>query len=285
MKGLLLVASLLPAISLAAPPALPAPTGWAVVGETEVYDRSNAFEAINGAAEQYIAGGMTALTMANLKDGRGAEVGVRVFTHERPIDAFGAYQRLRDPKGRTLKAGARASIASGDFCLGFDGTALVELRPVGEALTAKTCTAVLSGLLSALPGPKGMPAALKLLPAEGRVPGSEGFARASYLGTRDLSHCLYASYTHGGKTVVRFVMLPAPGTALAARLKAMNERWKASTVDGRTVLSRKVPYQGVIALRPVKAADGTVSRITGVAGVADLATAVALMLAPSAPPR
>jgi len=255
---------------------VPVPSSWTLEGQAQTYQRDNVFEAINGAAELYLSYGMQSLQVATLKSGK-VEIGLRIFDQAQPLDALGVFLRHRPPDAVRVAAGALSALIADEQCLMVAGRWYVDARALAGKLTAPMCKTVLTTLLSALPGPHTLPAEARLLPDADRVPGSLRFTRESFLGTRDLSHCLHAEYRAKGATKAhhRFVMLAPPGSTSARRWSELAKRWTASNSGDRAVLSRTIPYQGLVVLMLDK------DRILGAANVGDLQSTLAVLRASS----
>ena len=120
---------------------------------------------------------------------------VSVRTIYRDIDALSTagvpvYAERGPGGGCALVEGYRTSLTGltkdevrALFMLGIPAS-LDELGLSQELRTA------LRKLAAALPGSDGLPAAVQALPAKGRVAGSEGYARESYLGLSDMKNCI-----------------------------------------------------------------------------------------------
>jgi hypothetical protein len=117
-----------------------------------------------------------------------------------------------------------------------------------------------------LPGGAGTPAELALLPARGRVPGTEGYTRRSYLGTRRLNNCIHAEY--GSKRYTLFVMLPGPGETLDSAWRRMAGHWKPR---GPELIATRLPYRGALVLMRGR------RRILGATGVGSREATIALL--------
>lgn len=252
---------------------VPVPKGWTAVDKTQTYTRSNVFEAINGAAELYLAHGLEELRIVPMKQGE-VEASVYVYKHDTALNAFGIFQRQRPPDAKPLAAGARAAFASAASCMSLDGGWYVEARAIAGDLTEASCATLLGGISRALPGAKGLPSELSLLPVKGRVNGSVRYTRESFLGTRDLTRCLHATYEKGDTTYQAFVMLPREGSDVATTWTTLQARWKPAEHKGQAILTRSIPYQGTVVLTASK------THLRGIAGAKDLPTALELLPAP-----
>lgn len=258
------------------------PAGWSVVGEVERYDRSNVYEAINGAAETYLAYGFRSLHLQTLKSGA-VEVSVQRYELGSPLDAFGVFQLQRPAEARDLKFAPAGAFAPPDRCLAYVGSDLISVRANAGALTSASCEQLLVGLAAGLAGPRTLPPVLALLPTARRVPGTLRYTRESFLGTRDLARCVHASYRSApdGPTHQLLVMVTPEGGSVGAVWERLGKSWSAGRHGELEVLSRTIPYQGTV----VVARTGPGGHVLGVAGVGSVEQGALLLEAALAQPR
>ena len=251
--------------ALAAPPLPAPPAGWKTVGAPEAYDRSNVFEAIDGAAELFLAYELRSLRIQSYRKGE-TEVTVHVYDQARPLNAFGVFQRERPPAAKALQVGTRGAIVGDSQCMTFKAGHYVRAQTTRGRLSDADCRALLGAIVAGLPGDAAPPGELALLPSAGRVPGSEGYTRTSYLGTRDLRDAVHARYRGAGKaTYSVFVLLTPAGKRPEDAFAALAARWTRSRHGALEVLSKTIPYQGALA---VVRRGG---HLLGVGGAGDLA--------------
>lgn len=238
---------------------LPALEGWRPAGKTETYDRKTVWQAIDGAAELFVSYGFASLrTRDYAARGGKARITVQVYEQTSALGAFGVFQR----------EGGGASPG----CLGLKGRHYIKVLAIEGELGRGGCKRLLAGLKAALPGGDALPRELALLPERGQVPGSLGYTRESFLGTRRLRRCLHASYARKGATpYTLFVVLPGPKQSAQDAWKALAGHWKPRRQGGLEVIATEIPYRGTVALLR---RDGAV---LGAVGVGDLAATVALL--------
>jgi hypothetical protein len=213
------------------------------VDEEYRYGRDNLWEYINGAAELFLTYRFRELIVADFEKGEEA-ITVSVYDMSRPIDAFGVFESEKPSAAEELKdIGAAAVLQAPYQGLFLKDRFYVKIEAGGGDVSAESLSAAMKEVATGLPGEAGLPPQLALLPEEGRVPGSVGFAGGNFLGFEDLRSCLYADYDGGGQEYRLFVMKPS-----AAFLRNENGKWDQSELDGRMVFSRAVPYQGVVVL-------------------------------------
>ena len=243
--------------------------GWRAVGQAARYDRATVWQAINGAAELYLAYDMRSLLVQSY---RSAAVTAQVQRYDlgRAINAFGVFRRECPPTARPVKVATEGAVVAPHQCLGYRGRHYLRASVVKGKLTAAACASLLTVVAAALPAGAGPPPQLALLPTRGRVAGSERYTRRACLGLRGLRRCLQADYRGAGKQTYRLlVVLPGQGAASLGKVfKGLAGRWKPA---GSGILTRKVPYRGLAVL--LKTRRG----IFGVVGAGDLAASLALV--------
>jgi hypothetical protein len=252
-------------------PELPA-TEWSPVGEPRTYDAGNLWDAINGAADGYIAYGFVRLTIQDHASD-GARASVEIFDQGKPINAFGVFRRDRPPESIPIAAGAEALITPPHHCAMLVGAHYVQAHALEGALDEAGCRGLFASLLESLPGPRELPDELDLLPPADRIPGSEGFTVESYLGLGELKDCIHAEYRGANDATAFeiFACIETEGRDGAAIWNELEAKWQPVPSSGSPALHRNVPYTGeVVTIR-------TAAGILGVAGVSDLDTALKLL--------
>lgn len=256
-----------PPVEAEVEPQLPA-IEWNPVGEQRTYDASNLWDAINGAADGYLAYGFVRLTIQDHTSDR-ARATLEIYDQGTPLNAFGVYRRDRPPDSTPIGVGAEALISPPHHCAMLAGANYVQARALEGELDEAGCRGLFATVLESLPGPHELPGELDLLPGTDRIPGSEGFTRESFLGVSDLRDCLHAEYRGTDATVFQvFAFIEKEGRDSAKVWSELASSWKPAGDEADPVLHRSVPYTGeVVVIR-------TDAGITGVAGAGDLATSV-----------
>lgn len=224
--------------------AMPRIAGWKQAGKPESYDRKTVWQAINGAAELYLAYGLERLEVQAYSVSKPRlKLEIQLYDLAQPINAFGVFSRERPEDAGAIRAGTEGAFAAPHHCLGYKDRFYLKVQVLAGELTAHSCERFLAALARALPGKDAKPSQLQLLPAEGRVPGTERFTRRGYLGLRQLNNCLHASYRDGQE---RFVILPDQDVTVDALWQKLASSW---TPGKQGTLEKKVPYRGVVRLR------------------------------------
>lgn len=245
-------------------PDFPEVEGWTRVGEVLTYDADNLWEYINGAAELFVQYDVQTCRTADLASGD-LMVTVDLYDMGSPLNALGVFKQ-ENPGGPPLLRAIMAAVSPPYQALLLKGATYVKVNAIEGELTDASGRQLLEALADALPGGTTLPAELDLLPADGKVPGSEGYSHRRFLGLTELSGCVYAEYAgDGDETWLGFVVVPAAGSAPASLWDRLAEEWTSLEERGLTVLYREVPYRGLVG---VAQTDGS---IVGAAGAADQA--------------
>ncbi|MBW2277425.1 MAG: hypothetical protein JRF63_08030 [Deltaproteobacteria bacterium] len=244
---------------------------WSPIGEAQTYDPANLWDAINGAADGYLAYGFVRLTIQEYAS-EGIVASVEVYDQGTPLNAFGVYRRDRPPESTPIGAGAEALISSPHHCAMLAGAKYVQARALDGELDDAGCRGLFRGLLRSMPGSHDLPPELDLLPLGDRITGSEGFTKESYLGVTELKDCLHAEYrSKNDATYKLFAFIESKERDATAIWSDLETKWAPARDGNNQTLHRSVPYTGeVVAVR-------TEHGLFGVAGAGDLDTSLTLL--------
>jgi hypothetical protein len=247
--------------------------GWRRAGATAMYDRATVWQAINGAAELFVAYDFRSLREQAYETAK-LKVTVQIYEQGSPLDGFGVFARERPPKGEVISAAA-GGIYGGDagHCLAYKGKHYVKVLAAKGTLDRASCAALLGALTRWLPGGDAPPSEVALLPLRGQLAGTLGYTRKSFLGTRRLNNCVHADYkqTKDGKPYTLFVVLPKPGQSPDAAWRELASQWTLARQGDLEVVSGQIPYRGIVVL----ARRGKM--ILGAIGAGDLKATVTLL--------
>jgi hypothetical protein len=204
---------------------LPRISGWTLTADSAVYDPTNLWDLIDGAAEVFLSYQFQELTVGSYADGKGYVVRAEIYRHGSPTMAFGMYAAERAPEYEFVDLGTEGYVEEG--VLNFlAGTYYCKLTtdtrgtPGREALTA-----VGRGVEAALRQERRWPEGIRLLPASGRKERSEGYVAVNVLGYPFLSHAFTAEYDSTAR-------LYAMEQEDAARARALFDRYAATAPGG-----------------------------------------------------
>jgi hypothetical protein len=260
---------------------LPELDGWTRAGKTASYDRATIWQAIDGAAELFVAFGFRSLREQSY-EAAGIKVTAQLYEQGSPLEAFGVFARERPPGASPLAVGAGGAFGAGGHCLAHQGTHYLKLLAVKGKLERARCASLLAALCRGLPGPRALPFELQLLPAKGMIEGSLGYTPKSFLSTRRLQRCVHADYqlSKESKPYTLFVLLPQPGKTVDATWVALAAQVKPQRLGGLELCAWPLPYRGTVG---VARNHGV---LLGAVGVGDAkATAEVLRSWPAPPAR
>lgn len=234
----------------AAGEAFPLPDGWKAAGEALRLGPDDLWRHIDGAADQFLAFGFQELRECELAAGE-TQITVGIYDMGDPLDAFGIYAAERSPDRADLGVGAASQASPPWQWLLLKGRFYVKVDKLAGDLSEADGRALLASLAGALPGADSLPAAFAALPAAGRVEGSEGYTRTSFLGLDELTRCVHADYAgEDGAAWTVFLMLPDNGDTPADLLDALGDGWRRGKGRaGREARLRELPYRGLVAVR------------------------------------
>ena len=175
----------------------PSVSGWKFEPGEKVYTPDNLWDLIDGAAELYLSYGFVNLTLGDYTDQAGTDVRVEIYLHNSKANAFGIYSQERNPEYHFIQVGVQGYIEDGvlNFLCGPYYVKITTHRPGKQGRDAMTLIA--GKLAESLHQDPTWPAALALLPAEGKHLNSETFIAENYLGYSFLHSAYVAEY---GKT-------------------------------------------------------------------------------------
>lgn len=221
---------------------IPEIDGWSPAGEVAAYDAESLWEFINGAAETFMQYGFQGLETVELERD-GTLVAVSIYDMGSPINAYGIYRTELPDDVEPLAIGAQAIVSAPYQALLAKDRFYVKIDVYDGEIDDAGGRAILETIAGSLPGSNGMPEQFGALPADGRVAGSERYTRDAFLGLRELSRCASAEY-EGGRTI--FAVLPAEGSSVEATWKSLASKWKSLSSADQEILTKTVPYTGVV---------------------------------------
>jgi len=235
--------------------------GWMPQGAPTIHTSETLWEAINGAADTYLAYGFEVLTSQQFSAGD-VTVTVNLYDMGSPLNAFGVYRTEAPADLPVVDAGTEAVVSPPYQCLLLKDRYYVKIDAYEGDIDDAAGKSLVQGIAEALPGSTDVPPALASLPEKGMVPGSARYTREGLLGLSELNEAVHASYRDDdGGEYQTLVVLPAADGSLDTVWTALAERWQEIDHHGRPVLYREVPYEGLVGV--MHGAEGLI----GVAGV------------------
>ncbi len=235
--------------------------GWIQSGEVSIYDADNLWEYINGAAELFIDYGVQTCHAADLA-ADDVTVTVEIYDMGTSLNAFGIFNLESSGRGEPFPGAIEAVISPPWQVLLLKGADYIKVNLFEGELTDTVSRSLLEGIARALRGSTTLPAEFDLMPEAGRVSGSEGYQAQGFLGLTELTHCVHAGYTGEDDAVWQGFIIPTT-TATADMWTALTDQWEPLEYRETTVLSREIPYRGLVGV--VRTDRG----IMGVSGATD----------------
>jgi hypothetical protein len=235
--------------------------GWVPQSEPATYTSDTLWEAINGAADTFLAYGFEIMTTQQFS-AEDVTVTVNVYDMGSPLNAFGIYRTEAPADLPVVDAGTEAVVSPPYQCLLLKDRYYVKIEAYEGDIDDGAGRSLVKGIAQSLSGSSDLPPALAALPVEGMVPGSARYTKEGLLGLSELNDTVHASYLDdAGDRYQALVVLPAADGSLVTVWTALAERWQEIDHHGRPVLYREIPYEGFIGV--MHGAEG----LLGVAGV------------------
>ena len=222
--------------------------GWTANGSTITYKPANLWEYIDGAANLYLSYDFKLLKYKEFIKGD-TIVTVEIYDMGSPINAFGIYSSERSDGTNLLKIGTEAVVLPPYHALMLKDRFYVKVVIQQGELDQKTGEGILKDVGIFLPGKSEFPPELKLLPEKERIPGTVKYITGGYMGLSEINNLVYADYRDkNGGEFRHFVLLSNGKKGLENTLESLSSKWKSHNQEGRTILFREVPYEGLIGI-------------------------------------
>ncbi len=228
---------------------------WKLEGKPKYFTPDDLYEYINGEAELYISYAFEKLISAtySFKGGEDDYIVLDIYDMGSLLNSFGVYSNFRRPGLNFEQIGAEGIVSEYQIKF-YQSNYIVELGASKREEHFVKAMRKLAMLVSERIGfAKEPPAELALLPAEGRIAGSEKYIAQGYLGHDFLTRALEAKYAVGSDTVKAFVLLLGSAESAEASLNSYRtflegygSELKDFSVSGSKGLSSKTPYHGYV---------------------------------------
>ncbi|MDR3340873.1 MAG: hypothetical protein LBT25_12450 [Candidatus Symbiothrix sp.] len=185
---------------------LPKVDGWEIAPETEVFNRDNLYERINGAAPLYLENNFQEMT--SMVYTKGDEyITIQAYRHASPEDAFGMYASERSSE-MTHYPGIGGDAQGDEYGLYFfSGAVYVKITSSDEgevfSVAMKEIAKDLAVKIDANPA---YPAIIRAFPKEGQILYSEAYITQNYIGHEFLKPAFTVDYSLNGKKFQAFVI-------------------------------------------------------------------------------
>ncbi|MDR3250888.1 MAG: hypothetical protein LBT42_04390 [Tannerella sp.] len=172
---------------------LPEVDGWKKPASKEVFNPDNLFDRINGAAPLFIENGFMEMTAFDYVKGEDY-ITVQVYRHASPEDAFGMYSTERSPELTFYKIGGEAHGDNGSLFLFADKLYFKIRSNVSTESSGNAIRRIAGSLASKAAPAAAYPAMLKSFPEDGKIPYSEMYITANYIGHDFLNRVFVCKY-------------------------------------------------------------------------------------------
>jgi hypothetical protein len=221
--------------------------GWQPETEILQFNPEDLWRHINGAADQFIAFGFQELQTCELSSGD-LLIALEIYDMTTPLNAFGIFKVEGSGPSTPLPLEVESALYPPYQGLMIKGRFYVKLEIYEGELDRSLATDIFSAIAGELEGGSGLPDEFSLLPVGGRVSGSEGWTRQSFLGLAALKNCLHARYTDSGEqSWLVFTILPGSGLTSLDIWNQLDKKWYPVT-GHENMVTRKIPYKGEVGL-------------------------------------
>lgn len=183
--------------------------------EPRFFDPENLFEYIDGAADEYLIYGFQRVVTADYAIGPdSSSVNVEIYRMATPLLAFGIYAAERSPSEPAVDVGGHGYQGS-NVVIFHKGPCYVKITSFDFANDLGPALLRLGrGIAGRIPGGTEKPGMLRHFPGENRVPYTERFIPAGFLGQSYLRNGYRCDYADGEKTWQAF-LVPCDSAAAA----------------------------------------------------------------------
>jgi hypothetical protein len=184
-------------------PSLP---GWSKPDSLATYQVWNLWDIIDGAADGYLNYDFEELTMGDYKGSEGHYITLEIYRHHNPVNAFGIYSQERQVEGGFLPIGVQGYAAEGVLNFLADRYYVKIRSPYYDPETAAAIKTLAEQIASLIGSSEGMPATLKLFPADNKIQNSEQYINKNFLGYSIFSGAFTCNYSAGDQIFSVFVI-------------------------------------------------------------------------------
>jgi hypothetical protein len=178
--------------------------GWKLQAGDKIYVPDNLWDIINGAADSYLSYDFQRLYTAEYVDEEDKSIGVYIFEHSNPTNAFGIYSQERYTDYTFNQTGAQGFSSNNAYYF-ITGPYYVQINSNNNSLEGTI--EKLGGLINKkLDQHNRLPQELDLFPGKGKVSFSEKYISNNFLGYDFLHSAFTANYETEGKSFQIFII-------------------------------------------------------------------------------
>ena len=185
---------------------LPTVPGWNISPEKEIFDRSNLYERINGAAPLFLENNFEEMTSMEYTQGD-KYITIQAYRHATPNDAFGMYASERSPDMSFYSGIGGEAQGDGYGLFFFSGCMYVKMMASNESDTiSEAVLKIAKSTAQQIDPAAGYPPVFDFFPQEGLIPYSKAYVTQNYIGHDFLKPVYLADYEHAGKKFQVFLL-------------------------------------------------------------------------------
>lgn len=175
---------------------LPEVDEWKKPESKEVFNPDNLFDRINGAAPLFIENGFQEMTACDYTRGDDY-ITVQVYRHATPEDAFGMYASERSSDLMFFPIGGEAHGDDGSLFF-FAGTVYGKIRSsISNPEAGETMRQIAAAIAQNAAPDAGYPPMIHIFPQENKIPHTEAYITANYIGHEFLNKVFVCQYNNG----------------------------------------------------------------------------------------
>ena len=185
---------------------LPTISGWNLSPDMEIFDRSNLYNRINGAAPLFFENNFEEMTSMEYLQGDNY-ITIQAYRHSTPEDAFGMYASERSPD-MTFYSGIGGEAQGDGYGLYFfSGCIYVKMMVSDESdAISEAMLEIAKNMAYRIEPAAGYPPIFASFPQKGLIPHTEAYITQNYIGHDFLKPVYVANYDRDGKKFQVFLL-------------------------------------------------------------------------------
>jgi len=212
----------------------------------------NLWDAIDGAADVFLANGFIELRIGEYTDSTGTDVRVEIYRHSSRANAFGIYSMERNPGYHFIEIGTQGYAEEKvlNFLCGLYYVKISSHTPGPRGLAGMLVIA--KAVESALRQDMSWPKPILYFPADGKKQNEEAYLAENFLGYRALAGAYVARYDSGYRMFVIPSASPESVRTMAAAY-AQAASGQRVTPQSSSLIEVNDPHNGLVYLRLLNA--------------------------------
>lgn len=180
-------------------------SGWKI-GEVKVWDHTNLYVPINGAADLFFSYNFEQMFQTEYSQGE-SYFTVEAYQHKTPEDAFGVYSQEKPDRDIYVEIGVQG-YKEADYFFFVAGRYYIKIRTnKAEESSIQAMNLLAEKLADELNQQAAMPKLFSVFPLDNKVPFSEMYLNENILGFSFLKHSYEVSYENQGSRYTLFILV------------------------------------------------------------------------------